>query len=50
MTSALTEVSVKLEGDEADLETIRKIYKKFWMECQGYYIFEMDNKHEVGID
>ena len=32
--SALTEVPVELEdGDEADLEAIRKIYERFWMEC-----------------
>ena len=49
--SALTEVLVELEdGDEVDLEAIRKIYKRFWMECQGCFIFDIDEKREVRID
>ena len=50
-TSALTEVLVELsDGDKEDLEAISKIYNQFWMECQGYYIFEMDEKRELSID
>ena len=31
---ALTKAPVELEdSDEADLEAIRKIYERFWMEC-----------------
>ena len=49
--SALTEVPVELsDGDEEDLEAISKICNQFWMECQGCYIFEMDEKREVSID
>ena len=49
--SALTEVLVELkDGDEADLEAIRKIYERFWMECQGCFIFDIDEKREVRID
>ena len=49
--SALTEVPVELEdGDEADLEVIKKIYEKFWMECQRCFIFEINEKWEVRID
>ena len=51
MASALTEVPVELEdGDEADFEAIRKIYERFWMECLGCFIFEIDEKREVWID
>ena len=51
MASTLTEVPVELEdGDEADLEAIRKIYERFWMECQGCFIFKIDEKREVRID
>ena len=51
IASALTEVPVELsDGDEEDLEAISKIYNQFWMECQGSYIFEMDEKREVSID
>ena len=51
MASALIEVLVELkDGDKAGLEAIRKIYERFWMECQGCYIFEMDEKREVRID
>ena len=50
-TSAFTEVPVELEdGNEADLEAIRKIFERFWMECQGCFIFEIDEKREVRID
>ena len=38
------------DGDEADLEAIRKIYERFLMECQGCFIFEIDKKPEVRID
>ena len=49
--SALTEVPVELsDGDKEDMEAIPKIYNQFWMECQGYYIFEMDEKCELSID
>ena len=49
--SALIKVPVELEdGDEADLEAIRKIYERFWMECQGCFIFEIDEKQEVWIN
>ena len=49
--SVLTEVPVELEdGDEADLEAIMKINERFWMECQGCFIFEIDEKQEVRID
>ena len=51
LASALTNVPIELKhGDEADLEAIAKIYKRFWMECQGCYVFEMDKKHELDID
>ena len=51
IASALTEVPMELSnGDEEDLEAISKIYNQFWMECQGCYIFEMDEKREVSID
>ena len=50
-TSTLTEVPVELsDRDEKDLEAISKIYNQFWMECQGCYIFEMDEKRELSID
>ena len=49
--SALTEVLVELEdGNEVDLEAIRKTYERFWMECQGCFIFDIDEKREVRID
>ena len=38
------------DGNEADLEAIRKIYERFWMECQGCFIFDIDEKREVRID
>ena len=38
------------DGDEEDLEAISKIYNQFWMEFQGCYIFEMDEKRELSID
>ena len=51
MAFALTKVPVELDTrDEADLEAIVKIYERFWMECQGCYVFEMDKKYEVDID
>ena len=49
--STLIEVPIELEdGDEADLEAIRKTYERFWMECQGCFIFKIDEKREVEID
>ena len=51
IASAVTEVPVQLsDGDEEDLEAISKIYNQFWMECQGCYIFDMDEKRELSID
>ena len=48
---ALIEVHVELEdGNKIDLEAIQKSYERFWMECQGCYIFEMDEKQEVWIN
>ena len=48
---ALTKVPVELElGNDAYLKAIAKTYERLWMECQDCYIFEMDEKHEVGID
>ena len=50
-TFALIEVLVELkDGNEVDLDAIRMIYERFWMECQRCYIFEMDEKREVRIN
>ena len=35
---------------KADFKHIDAVYKKFWSECKGAYIFGVDAKKEVSID
>ena len=35
---------------KADFKHINAMYKKFWSECEGAYIFGVDAKRELSID
>ena len=47
---ALTKVSIEFEpSKEIDYKAFTKIHKRFLMECQGCFVFEMEKKHELHI-
>ena len=49
--SAITQVPAELEpSQEFDYAKIAIIYNKFWTECQSYFVFRVDEKHDVHID
>jgi hypothetical protein len=51
MVSATTKVPFALELDEkTDYNEIKTIYKKFWIECQDCFVFEVDTKYSILID
>jgi hypothetical protein len=47
----VTEVPSELEsGGQTYYEEIKRMYKKFWTECQSCFVFEVDTKYSVSIN
>jgi hypothetical protein len=50
-TFAITEVPSSLEpGEKTDYNETKTMYKKFWIECQDCFVFEVDKKFSISID
>jgi hypothetical protein len=49
--SAITKVPSSLEpGEKTDYNETKTMYKKFWTECQGCFVFEVYKKYSISID
>jgi hypothetical protein len=49
-TSATTEVLSALElGEKTDYNKTKTMYKKFWIECQDCFVFEVNTKYSISI-
>jgi hypothetical protein len=49
--STITKVSSSRElGEKTDYNETNTMYKKFWTECQDFFVFEVDKKFSISID
>ena len=49
-TSAITKVPSALElGEKMDYNETKAMYKKFWIECQDCFIFEVVTMYSISI-
>ena len=50
LADAMSKVPSSYEPEKkADFKHINAVYKKFWSECEGAYIFGVDAKKELSI-
>jgi hypothetical protein len=50
-TSGVMEVLSDLEpGGKTDYMEAKAMYKKFWTECQGCFVWNIDTKYEISTE